>query len=157
MMKRVLRTLGVLGAAAVIAVALHLTVLSGTPAGEAVDGLASHAANAATNAALDASGVKDRIDQALRERSGAISSATGLPEDQVLSAIDELDISSWAVTGLPADASGTQSFSSSLEGVDATVTTYDDPAYVTVSADGHELTFSVPESARGYVRLLSQL
>ena len=68
--------------------------LEGTPLEDAIGvGL--------TNAALDASGVKGRMEDALRSSTGAIAEATGMSEDQVSAAIDQLDISSWSAMALP--------------------------------------------------------
>lgn len=109
------------------------------------------------NAALEASGVKEQIDGALRENADAIAAATGMSADQVTAAIDQLDISSWTVTALPDDAAATGSFDTTYQGASATVTTYADPSYVTVSTLGQDLTLAVPESARAYVSLLAYL
>ena len=122
--------------------------LEGTPLEDAIGvGL--------TNAALDASGVKGRMEDALRSSTGAIAEATGMSEDQVSAAIDQLDISSWSAMALAADATG--SFTTSYQGAEATVTTYADPSYITVDAYGQSITLSVPESAQQYVSLLGYL
>ncbi|OUN89841.1 hypothetical protein [[Collinsella] massiliensis] len=124
--------------------------LEGTPLEDAIGvGL--------TNAALDASGVKGRMEDALRSSTGAIAEATGMSEDQVNAAIDQLDISSWSAMALPADATATGSFTTSYQGAEATVTTYADPSYITVDAYGQTITLSVPESAQQYVSLLGYL
>ena len=86
-----------------------------------------------------------------------IAAATGLTEGQVNSMIDQLDISSWSVVALPDDAVATGSFETTYQGAAATVTTYRDPSYVTVSALGQDLTFAVPASAQGYVGYLAYL
>ncbi len=113
--------------------------------------------NGIANAALDASGVKGNIDSMLREHVSDIASATGLSESQITSAIDQLNISSWSVVTLPADASATGSFNTTYRGASATVTTYADPSYVTVDALGEELTLAVPQSAQHYLPLLAYL
>ena len=144
---------GVLGTAVVllgIITLLSHTLLAGSPL---MDGLATGAANAA----LEASGVKGRIDGALRENAGAIASATGLSEQQVNEAIDQLAIDSWSATVLPDDAVATGNYSASYGGVDGTVTTYADPSYVTLDAYGQSLTLAVPPSAQNYVGYLSYL
>ncbi len=144
---------GILGTAVVILGIITLlanTVLAGSPL---MEGLATGAANAA----LDASGVKERIDGALRENAGAIADATGLSENQVVSAINQLDISSWSVTTLPGDAVATGSFAASYGGVDCQVTTYADPSYVSVDVYGQSIALAVPASAQGYLGYLSYL
>lgn len=156
-MRRVFRTLAVIVIACVAVVLLSYTVLSDTPLGEQVRGLSEGATNAAANAALDASGVKERVDEALRSNAGAISSATGLSESQVTEAIDSLDVTSWSAVSLPSDVTVRDTASGTHGGVTATVTTYDDPSYVTVETSGQTLTFAVPESAQGYAQLLSYL
>ncbi len=109
------------------------------------------------NTALDVSGVKEQIDEALRSSADAIANATGMSTDQVDAAIDELDITSWTVTTLPEDAVSTGSFDTTYQGVSATVTTYADSSYVTVSTLGQDITLAVPESAQSYIALLAYL
>lgn len=124
--------------------------LNGTPLEDAIGtGIA--------NAALDASGVKSSIDEALRSNVESIAAATGLSNAQVETAIDELAIESWSATTLPEDASVSETFSTSYRGASATVTTYADPSYITVEAYGQDLTLAVPESAQQYLSLLAYL
>lgn len=124
--------------------------LNGTPLEDAIGiGIA--------NAALDASGVKSSIDEALRSNVERIAAATGLSNDQVETAIDELAIESWSATTLPEGASVSGTFSTSYQGASATVTTYADPSYITVEAYGQDLTLAVPESAQQYLSLLAYL
>lgn len=124
--------------------------LNGTPLEDAIGiGIA--------NAALDASGVKSSIDEALRSNVESIAAATGLSNDQVETAIDELAIESWSATTLPEDVSVSGTFSTSYQGASATVTTYADPSYITVEAYGQDLTLAVPESAQQYLSLLAYL
>lgn len=124
--------------------------LNGTPLEDAIGtGIA--------NAALDASGVKSSIDEALRSNVESIAAATGLSNEQVETAIDELAIESWSATTLPEDASVSGTFSTSYRGSSATVTTYADPSYITVEAYGQDLTLAVPESAQQYLSLLAYL
>ena len=40
---------------------------------------------------------------------------------------------------------------------DATITTYDDPSVVTVTAMGQDITLAVPDSAQSYLPFLSYL
>lgn len=129
---------------------LGTTVLAGTPFMDALGA-------GATNALIDASGVKGDVEGALRDNAGAIAGATGMSESQVLAAIDELDISSWSATTLPADARATGSFETSYHGTAATLTTYADPSYVTVDAYGQRVTLSVPASAQDYLSYLAYL
>lgn len=156
-MRRAVRAIAVIVVTCAAVVLLSYTMLSDTPLGEAVRGAGDGAANAAANAALDASGVKGRVDQALRDNAGAIASATGLSEGQVEEAIDSLDVTSWSVTSLPSDAVASNGASGTYDGMTASVTTYEDPSYVTVEVGGQELTLAVPESAQQYARLLSYL
>lgn len=124
--------------------------LNGTPLEDAIGiGIA--------NAALDASGVKSSIDEALRSNVESIAAATGLSNDQVETAIDELAIESWSATTLPEGVSVSGIFSTSYQGASATVTTYADPSYITVEAYGQNLTLAVPESAQQYLSLLAYL
>ena len=124
--------------------------LNGTPLEDAIGtGIA--------NAALDASGVKSNIDEALRSNVESIAAATGLSNEQVETAIDELAIESWSATTLPERASVSGTFFTSYRGASATVTTYADPSYITVEAYGQDLTLAVPESAQQYLSLLAYL
>ena len=45
----------------------------------------------------------------------------------------------------------------SYSGTDATITTYDDPSVVTVTAMGQDITLAVPDSAQSYLPFLSYL
>ncbi|WP_308622668.1 hypothetical protein [uncultured Enorma sp.] len=124
--------------------------LNGTPLEDAIGtGIA--------NAALDASGVKSNIDEALRSNVERIAAATGLSNEQVETAIDELAIESWSATTLPEGASVSGTFFTSYQGASAAVTTYADPSYITVEAYGQNLTLAVPESAQQYLSLLAYL
>lgn len=141
--------LGIVAVLGVLSAAWNFAI-EGTP-------IADMIGNGVANAALDASGVKGQIDSALREHASDIAAATGMSESQVTAAIDQLDIDSWNVATLPADASVAGTFDTTYQGASATVTTYADPSYVTVDALGQELTLSVPDSAQSYVSLLSYL
>ena len=124
--------------------------LDGTPVEDAIGvGIA--------NAALDVSGIMGRADDALRENAGAIAAATGMSEDQVNAAIDQLDITSWSATTLPDDAVVSGSFSTDYQGASATITTYADPSYVTVDAYGQSVTLAVPEDSQAYISFLAYL
>ncbi len=123
-------------------------VLSGTPIAQALLSLGGNTATAAANAVLDASGLKTQADSALRENASKIAEKTGMSEAQVMGIINEMNITSWSVTTLPDDASATGSFETTYHGAEATVTTYADPSYVTVTTMGQNITLSVPESAQ---------
>lgn len=155
---RILAGIAVLLAVFACAVILFtFTPLSSTGPGQAFQGLMGQGQNAATNAALDATGLKTQADEALRGNAADIAAATGMSEEQVDQAIDELDIENWQVISLPADAqpAGTQEVS--YGGVSATLTTYADPSYVTLETHGQTFTLSVPESAQQYLPFLGYL
>ncbi|WP_165253749.1 hypothetical protein [Adlercreutzia sp. ZJ304] len=117
----------------------------------------SGVANKAANTALDASGIKSKADSALRSNASKIAEKTGLPVSSVNSMIDNLNIESWQVTNLPADATATGTTSMTYDGVSATVTTYDDPSVVTVDTGAGEVTLEVPASAQDYIGYLGYL
>ena len=141
--------------ALMIAGIIGIVALSGT---EGVIGdVASGAKNAAANAALDASGAKDRVQQALDSHVGDIAAATGLPTATVEQGIDALAVQDWQIADLPEGAQATGTIDGSAAGVDGTLTTYDDPSYVTVNAYGQSVTLAVPESAQAYLGYLGYL
>lgn len=150
------RVLGVfLGLIALIIVGIiGVFALSGTNAGPLSD-LADNAKTAATNAAIDASGVKEKAKTALEDNKAKIAAATGMSESQIDAAIQDLDIDSWQAATLPQDATPTGTISGSASGVSGTVTTYDDPNYVTVEAYGQTVTLEVPASAQEYLPYLA--
>ena len=117
-------------------------------------GLCEGGKNAAANAALDVSGLKSKAESALRGNTDRIAEATGMSSSQVDAAIDALDIQSWEVTNLPEGAEKTGSANVSYSG---TITTYDDPSVVTVTAMGQDITLAVPDSAQSYLPFLSYL
>lgn len=120
-------------------------------------GLFEGGKNAAANAALDVSGLKSKAESALRGNADRIAEATGMSSSQVDAAIDTLDIQSWEVTSLPEGAEKTGSANVSYSGTDATITTYDDPSVVTVTAMGQDITLAVPDSAQTYLPFLGYL
>lgn len=122
-----------------------------------LSGILEGGKNAATNAAIDASGLKAKAKSALEGNRDKIAAATGMSEGEVDAAIDALDIDSWEATSLPAGVTETGSSSLSYGGTNATITTYDDPTVVTVNAMGQDVTLSVPESAQDYLPYLSYL
>ena len=160
-MKYVLRFLiglvVLLAAAACAIVLLTFTPLSSTPVGQAFQGMIGVGQNAATNAAIDASGIKSQAEDALRENASSIAAETGMSEAEVNQAIDELNIQDWAVTSLPDDAQATGTQNVSYGGVNAQITTYTDPSYISVQAQGQTFTLSVPQSAQQYLPLLGYL
>ena len=129
------------------------TLLAGTPLASTLQQLGGGAGATAANVALDASGIKGKLDSELRSHAGDIAAATGLSED----IINQIDISSWSVTTLPADATVAGSFQTSYQGTNVTVTTYTDPSYVSISPWGQTITLAVPESSQTYVSYLSYL
>ena len=56
---------------------------------------------------------------------------------------------------LPADAAATTTISGSAAGVPASLTTYSDPNYVTISAYGQNIDLAVPASAQQYLPMLA--
>lgn len=151
-MKALLKVLG-----AVVVAALVLVGAGALLEQAGVETPLTQAKNSAANAALDASGLKEKADAALRGNIDAIARKTGLPASAVESAIDSLDITSWEVTSLPAGATPTGTSAVDYDGMAATVTTYDDPAVVTVNSNGMDVTLAVPPSAQGYIRYLGYL
>ena len=111
-------------------------------------GLFEGGKNAAANAALDVSGLKSKAESSLRGNADRIAEATGMSSSQVDAAIDALDIQSWEVTSLPEGAEKTGSANVSYSGTDATITTYDDPSVVTVTAMGQDITLAVPDRVK---------
>lgn len=119
--------------------------------------VAEEAKVAATNAAIDASGVKNKVQTALENNVGRIAEKTGMSEAQVSAAVDALAVESWQATTLPEEVESTGSFSGSYGGMSGTITTYEDPSYVTVEAYGQEVTLEVPAEAQQYLPYLSYL
>lgn len=150
------RVLGVfLGLIALIIVGIiGVFALSGTNAGPLSE-LADNAKTAATNAAINASGVKEKAKSALQDNKAKIAAATGMSENEVDAAIQSLDIDGWQAATLPQGVTPTDTISGSASGVSGTVTTYDDPNYVTVEAYGQTVTLEVPASAQEYLPYLA--
>ena len=148
------RVLGVfLGLIALIIVGIvGVFAFSGTGSGPASD-LANDAKAAAANAAIDATGLKDKARSALEGSKASIAAATGLSESQVDQAIEQLDIDGWQAASLPSTATGT--IDGNALGINGTVTTYDDPGYVSVEVYGQTVTLAVPESAQAYLPYLA--
>ncbi|OUO88048.1 hypothetical protein B5F40_12955 [Gordonibacter sp. An230] len=151
------KVLGALLALAVIVVgATGVLALSGSgalpgPLSNAVEG----AKATATNAAIDASGLKDRVKDVIQANRDGIAAATGLYGDELDAAIDDLAIDSWKAAPLPGDAQPVSTLDGVYAGIEGSITTYDDPGYITVSAYGQNVTFAVPESAQAYLPYLA--
>lgn len=141
-----------------VCIVLGFTALADTPFGTAIQTLAGRApVSQALDEALDATGLKQDVDEALRDNAQAIADATGLSVFQVRAVINGLNIPSWTVVELPTTADESYSVDVTYGGVAATVVAYDDPSYITVEAAGQAVTFDVPESAQEYVSYLSLL
>lgn len=156
------KILGVLAALVVVAVVgvVGVFALAGSGTNEdsnPVTLAANDAKNAATNAAINATGIKDKVQSALVANRDSIAAATGLTTDQVDAAVNDLDVANWEAATLPAGAVATGTIDGNYAGVDGTITTYDDPGYVTVEAYGQNITLSVPESAQDYLPFLNYL
>lgn len=147
----------VIGAVALVVVLVGvLVVLPQTlgedhPVTQAIDG----GKVAATNAAIDASGVKAKAQETLEDNSSVIASRTGLPLSVVDNAIEALDIESWQVAAKPSDAVEKKTVDLEYGGTQATVTTYTDPSIVTVQMYGQAVTLAVPESSQPYLAYLT--
>ena len=133
-MKKVLGALLAL-LAVVVLVGVGVVVFSNTSLGPVSDA-AQGAKAAVANAAMDATDLKGQVKSAIDERKDDIAAATGLTADQVDALVAELDIDSWQAAALPAGAVESGTVDGSYAGIDGTITTYDDPGYVTVSAYG---------------------
>lgn len=155
----------VAGAIALVAIACVVALLphsqSPLAANSAQTSIANQASNVlanaqndAINSALDNSGAKQAVENALLAHVSDISSATGLADSQVQNIINNMDIPSWEVATLPSGATETGSVSGTYAGVNAQVTTYDDPNYVSIEAYGQEFTLQVPQGAQQYMNLL---
>lgn len=117
----------------------------------------SNIRNAATNAVIDQTGIKEKVESYLHSNASTIASNTGLTESQVDTAIDNLDISDWSATTLPDDAVSTGTYNGNYGGTEATITTYEDPSYVTITANDQNVTLAVPSSAQSYLQYLEYL
>lgn len=144
-------------AAAGGAVALGGGYIGGLAPHDLAHGARQSLAEAALNAALDVSGAKAAIDAALRSQTPRIAEETGRSQEEVARTIDSLDVPSWGIITLPAEAVEQHSVRASCQGVDAVITTYADPGYITLEAGGQRLTLSVPEGARDYIAHLEAL
>ena len=149
----------------IIAAAISLIVLAGVACAFALTGGCSSSAgnplenakNDALNTALDASGVKERIDSELRTRAGQAAELLGVPQSVADGIVDSLAVKDWQITSLPDTANETGAYAVQIEGTSAQITTYDDPSIVTVDAFGQSVTMAVPASAQAYLPYLEYL
>lgn len=152
-MKKLWKTIAALLLACIVLVAGGLIL-----AQNGLENPVSKVADQATaNAALDAIGIKERADELLRENAGRISSATGIPEAAVQNMIDELDVQSWQVAPLPEGAVAQETANIAYDGIDATITAYDDPSIITVETNMGTVTLAVPESAQAILASATRL
>lgn len=112
---------------------------------------------AAANGLLDASGVKNSIEDDLRGRAEELAGKAGLPLKAVEGAIDGLAIPEWQMTDLPENAEASGSFTIQPHGVPTTVTVYDRNDLISAEAYGQTIHFAVPEQAQPYVALVNLL
>lgn len=163
-MKTAKRTVTVLAIAAVVCAGAYYlfcqnsnAVTSQTVATNVVDRMQNSAQAAkanVVNAALDATGIKARLQDVLEANSSAIAQSTGISQATVDAAIANMDIESWKVASLPSTASTEATYAVTYQGADTTVTTYSDPSYVTVSALGQAVTLNVPADAQSSLAYL---
>ena len=152
------KALGVcLGSILVVCVGIGCAnaLLPATSTAAPVANAASNAKTTAMNSAIDASGVKDAVSDALLAHTWAIANATGISSAQVQTCIENLDIKDWQVADLPANAVPASTVSGSAAGVPATLTTYNNPGYVTISAYGQSIDLAVPAAAQQYLPLIA--
>lgn len=140
--------------ALVIIGAVGVLAFSGT-SDNPVGDVAQDAKNTALNAAIDATGMKDQVKGLIDAHRDDIATATGLSGSELDAAISNLDIDSWQAATLPSDANATGTIDGATVGLDGSLTTYDDPSYVTVEAYGQTITLEVPESAQQYLPYLA--
>lgn len=151
-MKKLLAVLGVL---IVIGAAFGVGFFLGQD--EDADNPLSSLLNSSVNAAIDSSGVKNKVEDALYDNVDAIAKKTGIPSSKVKKMIDDLDVTSWEATSLPSDAEAKDSSTVDYNGTSAKITTYDDPSIVTIDSNGVPVTFKVPESAQGNLSYLKYM
>ncbi len=145
-------TVALIAAAVVCAFALTPTQHTQASSASIVD----KAKTTAVNQMIDASGVKEAVRDALLSHAHDIAGATGISTSQVQTVINDLDIDDWQAITLPESAVEDITISGTAAGVPATLTTYDDPGYVSVTAYGQTIDLAVPASAQQYLPLISQ-
>lgn len=111
----------------------------------------------ALNQLIDASGAKGKVQAALNANVSQIAHRTGLPESTVRTGVAALDIEDWKAMALPQNAQASCTYPVSYNGIDASVTLYRDPSYLSLSTMGQQVTLQVPESAQPYVDYLGYL
>ncbi len=107
------------------------------------------------NSVVDATGLKDAADAALRSYEGDIAAATGLDIGTIDGVIDTMAVKEWKAATLPSDAQVTSSVPFSYAGATAQITMYDDPGYISLDVFGQSLTFAVPETAQEGMQILN--
>lgn len=139
-----------------IAAGLSVLVLTGGCSNSASDPLAQTRADL-VNAALDATGVKDRLDTELRAHAGELAEQYGVPAEMADAVVDTINVKEWQAVPLPEDAVETARFTVDADGTPIEITTYEDTSIVTLGAYGQEATFEAPESAQPYTPFLRYL
>jgi len=139
----------------VIILAIVLGLIGYTYYRTGTNPLTTSPTTAAQNAVLQSVDVGSMVDSAVEENKTEIASALGVSEEQVDQAVTELDVSSWEIVDKPSGLTATGSFDTTYSGQAVTVTTYDDPSYVSANISGMDVTFAVPASAQSYVAALS--
>ncbi|MEG0026793.1 MAG: hypothetical protein RR955_01340 [Raoultibacter sp.] len=145
-------TTAIIGATAIIGIDT-ISETANTAARTAAEDVRANAANVV----IESGDLKGKITATLDEYRPAIAAATGMSEPEVDAAIADLDIAHWEATPLPNDVVVTDTYSSTYAGVDASITTYDNPNYLTVNAYGQTITMRVPESAQPSIGSLGYL
>ncbi len=108
----------------------------------------------AINVVLDQAGLKERIESALYKGADRFAEETGVPVEIVNKAIDVLDVTHWEATTLPDNVKKTGSVDADIEGGAISITSYDDPSYITLGAYGQEVTFDVPKSTEAFTSII---
>ena len=112
---------------------------------------------AATNAVIDQSGIKDRIENELHAQAQQIADDYGIPIEVLNAGIDDLAIQDWKAVEKPEGVTETGRYEVNADGTAIGITTYNDSSIVGVNAYGLETTLSVPESAQPYASLIPLL
>ncbi len=152
------RVVGICMIVAAVVAIIIICVLAFTPTQKpqaAQTNIVDQAKTAAVNKAIDASGVKGAVNDALLAHAGDISNATGISTTQVQNVIEKLDINDWEATTLPDGLTETATISGEAAGVPVTLTTYSDSSYASVTAYGQTIDLAVPSSAQQYLPLLA--